>query len=75
MSMARRLSALRGAVDAEVARGKVLGFYGRSSRDPEEPPLGQPKANETIGDVLRGALGNGGRKEVEPQTNGSGEGG
>ena len=52
-----------------------MGFYGRSSREPEQPPLGQPKANETIGDVLRGALGNGGRKEVEPQTNGSGEGG
>ena len=53
---------MRGAVDAEVARGKVLGFYGRSSRDPEQPPLGQPKARLTMGEVLRGTGGNGSRK-------------
>ena len=69
-----QVSALRGAVDAEVARGKALGFYGRLSRDPEQPPLGQPKAQKTMGELLRGTAGNGSRKEVEPQTNGSGEG-
>lgn len=68
-----QVSALRGAVDAEIARGKALGYDGRAPRDPEQP---QPiEHRENMGQLLRGTLGNGGRKPVEPQSNGSGEGG
>ena len=70
-----QVSALRCAADAEIAKGKVLGFYSRSSRDPDPPSMGRPKARETMGDILRGTLRPGSRKPVEPRSNGSGEGG
>ncbi len=51
---APQVSALRGAVDAEVARGRVLRFHAPETRDPARPEDGK-----TMGEVLRGALGNG----------------
>ena len=59
------------AATAEKARGIALGYQSGKPRDPEQPPLGQPKARETMGDILRGTLRPDSRKEV----NGSGEGG
>ena len=62
------LSALRGAVDAEVARGRALRFH-----DPDPRPPEDDDDAPTMGEVLRGVLRPDSRKPVEPQTNGSGE--
>lgn len=59
---APQVSALRGAVDAEVARGRALKLLNPDPRDPEQPSSFKPKHNETMGEVLRGTGGNGSRK-------------
>ena len=63
-----QVSALRGAVDAEVARGRALRFHDPDPRDPKED-----EDRPTIGEILRGSLRPGGRKPAEPRSNGSGE--
>jgi len=63
-----QVSALRGAVDAEIARGRALRFHEPDPRDPKED-----ENRPTIGEILRGSLRPGGRKPAEPQTNGSDE--
>ena len=63
-----QVSALRGAVDAEIARGRALRFHEPDPRDPKED-----EDRPTIGEILRGSLRPGGRKPAEPQTNGSDE--
>ncbi len=65
-----QVSALRGAVDAEVARGRALRFHDPDPRDPKEEDDAP-----TMDEVLRGRLRPGSRNPVEPQTNGSGKGG
>ena len=69
---APQVSALRGAVDAEVARGRALGFYIRSSRTPEGLPE-RPNSVKTMSELLHDTSSNGGGKEAESQTNGTGE--
>ena len=64
-----QVSALRGAVDAEIARGRALRFHDPDPRPPEE------EDRPTIGEVLRGVLRPDSRKPAEPRSNGSGEGG
>ena len=63
-----QVSALRGAVDAEVARGRALRFHDPDPRDPKED-----EDRPTIGEILRGSLRPGGRKPADPRSNGSGE--
>ena len=63
-----QVSALRGAVDAEVARGRALRFHEPDPQDPKEDDDAP-----TMGEIMRGRLRPDSRKEVEPQTNGSGE--
>ncbi len=65
-----QVSALRGAVDAEIARGRALRFH-----DPDPRPPKEDDDAPTMGEVLRDVLRPDSRKPVEPQTNGSGEGG
>ncbi len=65
-----QVSALRGAVDAEVARGRALRFHDPDPRDPKEEDDDAP----TMGEIMRGRLRPDNRKPAEPQTNGSGEG-
>ncbi len=54
------------AATAEKARGIALGYQSGKPRDPEEPPLGRPKARETMGDILRGTLRPASRKRTAP---------
>ena len=68
---APQVSALRGAVDAEIARGKALGFD-KPPRDPAAPPM-EPKPRPTMSEVMHGVVGNGSHEHAEPQTNGAGE--
>ena len=63
-----QVSALRGAVDAEVARGRALRFHEPDPQDPKEDDDGP-----TMGDIMRGRLRPDRRKPAEP--NGSGEDG
>jgi len=64
-----QVSALRGAVDAEVARGRALRFHEPDPRPPEDDDDAP-----TLGDIIRGRLRSDSRKPPEPQSNGSGEG-
>lgn len=71
---APQVSALRGAVDAEVARGRALRFHDPDPRDPKDDD-----DRPTMDEVLRGRTKDG--KPIpgltqprEPQSNGSGEG-
>lgn len=63
-----QVSALRGAVDAEVARGRALRFHDPDPRDPKEDDDAP-----TIGEVLRGTLRPDSRKPAEPRSNGADE--
>ena len=63
-----QVSALRGAVDAEVARGRALRFHDPDPRDHKDDDDGP-----TIGEVLRGRLRPDSRKPAEPRSNGADE--
>ncbi len=69
MLLRAQVSALRGAVDAEVARGRALRFHDPDPRAPKEEDDDAP----TMGEIMRGRLLPDRRKEVEPQSNGSAE--
>lgn len=50
-----QVSAMRGAIDAETARGKVLGFN-KPPGGADKPPLGEGHNEESISQLIRGTV-------------------